>query len=82
MEAAPISPPDGTSIATGTTETCGKWHVVKEEDTCAGLCPAREINITLFLTANPPLGTEYSDCSAKLSKGKAYCVGPTYDWNL
>jgi hypothetical protein len=79
--AAPISPPKGASLATGTTEKCGKWQVAKEGDTCVGLCLAGEINITLFLSVNPSLGTEYSDCSAKLSKGKAYCVGPTYDWN-
>ena len=77
-----VAAPKGATVATGTTLRCGKWYVVKEDDTCVQVCLTGEINITLFLSANPSLGTDYSACSSKLSKGKAYCVGPTYDWNL
>lgn len=73
---------DGISIVIGIMEMCGKWYVVKEEDICVGFCFVREINIILFLIVNLLLGIEYFDCSVKLSKGKVYCVGLIYDWNL
>ncbi|KAG9249594.1 uncharacterized protein F5Z01DRAFT_678554 [Emericellopsis atlantica] len=38
------------------------------------------VNINLFLAANPSLGTDLSECSARVAVGSAYCTGPTYEW--
>lgn len=34
----------------------------------------------LFLDVNPALGTVIASCDGHLENGKAYCVGPNYDW--
>lgn len=73
-------PPAGVAVATGTTRHCGKWHVVKEDDTCVTICVSQKIPAQLFLEVNPSLGTDNAACSGRLEVGKAYCIGPNYDW--
>ncbi|GKT46029.1 putative glucan endo-1,3-beta-glucosidase btgC [Colletotrichum spaethianum] len=76
----PIDPPNNATIAEGTTTKCGRWHVSAEGDSCATICLSSDINIALFIAANPSLGSEYSECTSSLVLGNAYCSGPTYDW--
>lgn len=77
----PVAPPANSTVAAGTTNKCGKWHVVKEGDSCVSICLTSEIDIALLLKANPSLGTEYIQCTPSLVKGKAYCTGPNYGWD-
>lgn len=72
--------PEGVAVAAGTTRHCGNWHVAEEADTCVTICVGQKIPAQLFLKVNPSLGTDHGACSEHLEAGKAYCVGPNYDW--
>ncbi|KAL2759071.1 glycoside hydrolase family 55 protein [Sodiomyces alcalophilus JCM 7366] len=76
----PIDPPNNATVADGTTTKCGRWHVAEEGDSCVSICMSSDMNIALFVAANPSLGTEYSECTGNLVHGSAYCTGPTYNW--
>ncbi|KAI8649290.1 hypothetical protein NCS57_01465700 [Fusarium keratoplasticum] len=78
--AFPVNPPNNATAAQDTTTQCGRWHVTEEGDTCASICMSTGIHISLLLAANPSLGKQFSECSAKLVVERAYCTGPTYDW--
>ncbi|KAJ4230740.1 hypothetical protein NW757_013954 [Fusarium falciforme] len=78
--AFPVNPPNNATAAQDTTTQCGRWHVTEEGDTCASICMSTGIHISLLLAANPSLGKEFLECSAKLVVERAYCTGPTYDW--
>jgi hypothetical protein len=71
-----------STVADGTTTRCGKWHVVKTDDSCVSICLSSEIDIALLLKVNPSLGGEYSQCTPSLVEGIAYCTGPNYGWVL
>ncbi|KZN94210.1 Glucan 1,3-beta-glucosidase [Penicillium chrysogenum] len=78
-----ITPPDDVPVANGTTLRCGKWHVVSNEElevTCTAICVQESIPWSLFLEVNPSLNAD--SCNSKLLVGSAYCVGPTYGWNI
>jgi hypothetical protein len=70
--------PAGVQIATGTTVDCGRWRIVGEHDTCAAICVQEQINIDLFVAANPSL--DRNDCTAKLANDTAVCVAPSGLW--
>ncbi|KAL6364313.1 hypothetical protein LRP88_02232 [Fusarium phalaenopsidis] len=78
--AFPVNPPNNATAAPDTTAQCGRWHVTEEGDTYASICMSTGIHISLLLAANPSLGKEFLECSAKLVVERAYCTGPTYDW--
>lgn len=71
-------PPKNSTIPTGTTRNCGRWHVAKEGDTCTSICVRAPITYDLFLSVNPSL--EREDCTAGLVVGSAYCSGPIHEW--
>lgn len=77
-----VLPPTDTNVAKGTTNACGKWHTATSSESCASICFADSITISLFLAVNPALGTTNSACDGKLVAGTTYCTGPTYSWNL
>lgn len=74
------SPPTGAKVATGTTSDCGKWYKAAVGDTCTSICLAQKITSSLFLGANPALGTSMDGCDAALKSDLTYCTGPTYSW--
>ena len=76
----PVDPPQNTTVPEGTTAECGRWHVVKSDDSCATICMGSGVNIDLLLTANPSLGTDLTECSAHVTVESVYCTGPTYEW--
>ncbi|KAJ5689374.1 Pectin lyase fold/virulence factor [Penicillium macrosclerotiorum] len=73
--------PDDASVAEGTTRECGKWHVVREGDTCASITALGGIEYSVFSAANPSALSK-KDCTANLLVGFAYCIGPTRNWEL
>lgn len=75
-----IRPPAGAHVARGTTLNCGKWYVVQENDICSTICVSNRIDIHLFRAVNPSLSD--GDCTSKLVRSSAVCVGPVYGWNL
>jgi hypothetical protein len=74
-----VAPPEGATVAEGTTIECGKWHVVVGGDFCVTICLANVIDTALFHEVNPSLAAE-DRCDASLKEGTALCVGPTYNW--
>jgi hypothetical protein len=76
-----IPPPDNVPIADGTTLRSGKWHTVTEqEETCTTICVQESIPWNLFLEVNPSVTAD--NCESKLLNGTAYCVDPTYGWDI
>jgi hypothetical protein len=71
-------PPENATVATGTTEWCGRWHTVVDGDACATLCLRNSLSFDLFLAVNPSL--HKTGCDASLVVGYAYCVGPHPQW--
>jgi hypothetical protein len=76
-----VPPPNGTSVAEGTTMNCGRWHETKSGDECATICLGDKIDISLLLTVNPSLGKTAAGCNAALVVGKTYCSGPVWGWD-
>ena len=76
-----VAPPANGTIAKGTTLNCGSWYVVTDGDDCASITMRAGITTALFLLVNPSLSTA-TNCSAALLNKTAYCVGPTYEWNI
>ncbi|KAF2466137.1 uncharacterized protein BDR25DRAFT_237808 [Lindgomyces ingoldianus] len=74
-----IPPPEGATVAPGTTLNCGKWYVVKGGDACSKICIQAGITSNLFRQVNPSL--KDGSCDALLKPQSALCVGPTYSWN-
>ena len=67
------APPEGSEVAQGTTLECGRWHVAKKGENCAGITQ-NFISASLFRWVNPSL--RGGDCSGKLVAGRSYCTGP------
>lgn len=76
-----LAPPANVTVAQGTTLNCGAWYVAIDGDTCANIDVEAGITAGLFLLVNPSLASG-ADCTAGLVNGSAYCVGPTYEWNM
>ncbi|KAF2820810.1 hypothetical protein CC86DRAFT_360066 [Ophiobolus disseminans] len=76
---AKIPPPEGASVAEGTTMECGKWHVVVSGDLCVTICLANGIDTLLFHEVNPSLAAG-DGCDTSLKEKTALCAGPTYQW--
>lgn len=74
-----VSPPEGVTVAKGTTLNCGKWHVVESGPDCGDICLAEGIPYNLFMAVNPSLSMD--DCPGSLIPATALCVGPTPEWN-
>lgn len=72
------APPLQANLAVGTNRNCGKWHKVKEEETCAMICIQEQINIDLLVAVNTAL--DRLDCSAKLVMNTTICVSPRITW--
>ncbi|KAI8676052.1 Glucan 1,3-beta-glucosidase [Fusarium keratoplasticum] len=71
------APPGNAKLAEGTTDKCGRWHVVKQGESCASVTQSF-ITASVFRMVNPSLlGGE---CSEKLIPGRAYCTGPVRGW--
>lgn len=75
------SPPEGITVATGTTLNCGLWHVAAAGDTCSSIAFASVTTISIFLEINPSLGTNIATCSSLLVQGVAYCALPFVVWD-
>jgi hypothetical protein len=75
-----VPPPEGATVAQGTTLNCGRWHVVAPGDSCSSICLQGGLTISLFKTVNPSIDT--GSCSLSLQEGTALCTGPTYKWNV
>jgi hypothetical protein len=79
-----VAPPENVTVAANTTLECGRWYVTggkKPLTGCPKICLADGIDITLFMTVNPSLGTVPGNCSKGLVPKRAYCSGPTWWWN-
>ncbi|RYP21256.1 hypothetical protein DL767_009308 [Monosporascus sp. MG133] len=74
-------PPDGVTVAKGTTRQCGTWHVAAVTDTCSSIAFGSRTTISIFMEVNPSLGTEVASCSEKLVPGDAYCGLPFVVWD-
>ncbi|KAK4870959.1 hypothetical protein LT330_000196 [Penicillium expansum] len=75
-----IAPPANSTVANGTTMSCGRWHVARDQDTCTAICVQGGIEFSLFLAVNPSLSAD--SCTTELQMGAAYCTGPTQGWGL
>ncbi|KAL4756197.1 pectin lyase-like protein [Aspergillus foveolatus] len=77
-----VAPPEGSTVAEGTTPYCGKWYTVSSSnETCAAVCSATGITAGMFREVNPSLaGGAVEDCTALLQVGVTYCVAPIYGW--
>ncbi|KAJ4177603.1 hypothetical protein NW755_013757 [Fusarium falciforme] len=71
------APPGNAKLAEGTTDRCGRWHVVKQGESCASVTQSF-ITASVFRMVNPSLLG--GDCSEKLIPGRAYCTGPVRGW--
>lgn len=74
-----IPPPVGATVANGTTMICGKWHLVRQDDSCVKICLTEGIDTMLFHQVNPSLAAG-EECSSSLEIGTALCTGPNYEW--
>ncbi|KAM0420326.1 hypothetical protein ACHAPT_011868 [Fusarium lateritium] len=72
------TPPGNAQLAKGTTDKCGRWHVVKKGESCASVTQ-NFLRAPLFRIVNPSLLD--GDCSEKLVPGRAYCTGPVRGWD-
>lgn len=75
-----VPPPQGATVAPGTTLNCGRWYVVAIEDTCGSICVRAGVTISMLKMVNPSVDT--AACSLSLRPGTALCTGPTYRWNV
>jgi LysM repeat protein len=77
-----VAPPNGTTLAEGTTIYCGKWYTVSSsEETCAAVCSSTGITADLFRAVNPSLAGEgLEDCTELMEVGLTYCVAPIWGW--
>ncbi|KAJ5639538.1 uncharacterized protein N7484_007400 [Penicillium longicatenatum] len=75
-----VAPPENSTVADGTTMSCGRWHTASDGDTCTAICVQSSIEYSLFLAVNPSLSSDA--CTADLQIGTAYCTGPTQGWGL
>ncbi|OOF96441.1 carbohydrate-binding module family 50 protein [Aspergillus carbonarius ITEM 5010] len=71
-----MDPPSGATVAPGTSMDCGAWFVREAglDVSCAQICLAHEISISVFTALNPSIG-RYT-CDSDLVVGDAYCVKP------
>ncbi|KAE8381463.1 pectin lyase fold/virulence factor [Aspergillus bertholletiae] len=74
-----IDPPTNTTVATGTTQRCGRWHTVVAGESCTQICVQDKITSNLFVAVNPSLNAV--DCTGSLIPGLAYCTAPMRGWN-
>lgn len=76
-----VDPPAGVVVAPRTTTTaCGRWHVARQDDTCAYITAANSISLGMFALLNPSVNTTASGaCSASIVPGYAYCTSLVFD---
>lgn len=75
-----ISPPEDAEVAKGTTLHCGRWHIVKESDTCDDLCEGKNLfQRYLFYKANPSLDMKI--CHESLVPGTTLCMASIPGWD-
>jgi hypothetical protein len=81
----PSEPPEGADIPEGTTRRCATWHMVPENDngktSCALMCVNGGSTVDVLMAANPSLGDDVADCSAKIKPGITYCALPAVGWD-
>lgn len=77
-----VSPPVGSTVATGTTTDCGAWfeNQANLNLTCAQISLSNRIAINMFTEANPSLNK--TTCDSNLVDGAAYCVAPLPGWDF
>jgi len=75
------SPPEGATVAQGTTIQCGKWHVAAGDDTCSSIAFSSGTTIGVFMEVNLSLGTVVVSCTGHLVQGIAYCALPFVAWD-
>lgn len=64
---------DDAIVAPGTSvEDCGAWHIALANDTCASICTASGITVTVLAALNPSINT--TQCAASIISGATYCV--------
>ncbi|KAK8098917.1 LysM domain-containing protein [Apiospora kogelbergensis] len=79
------APPEGADVPEGTTRNCGRWYVVgpaSAGDSCTAIVVRHKMPMDLFLAVNAGLGQSVQGCDGRLKTGRAYCVGPNYDWKI
>lgn len=76
-----VDPPEGATVANGTTTRCGQYVQAQEGQGCGGIIGSNSVTMKLFLDVNPSLGTVPVECSDKLVVGTWYCLHPHREWN-
>jgi hypothetical protein len=77
-----IPPPENSRVAQGTTMSCARWHVAQKDDACVDMTLVGPTTIDIFLRVNPSLGKDIATCSTNIVANNAYCVLPTYNWDI
>ncbi|KAF5560715.1 hypothetical protein FNAPI_4091 [Fusarium napiforme] len=75
----PVDPPNGATVANGTTKDCSHWFTHDGSLSCTQICLAYEIPINLFTQVNPSLNK--TTCDTDLVAGNAYCLEPVGGWD-
>lgn len=75
---AAVSPPAGSSVATGTTLQCAGWYSHNTGQSCTEICMKYKIVFSVLTAANPSLHN--TTCDDDLVLGKTYCVHPSANW--
>lgn len=75
------APPEGATVANGTTLNCGTWHIAAANETCGSISFSSGTTISIFMEVNPSLGTVLASCSGQLVQGHAYCGLPFVVWD-
>lgn len=76
-----VDPPQGASVAEGTTKLCGEYVQAQEGKGCETILAGKSVTMKLFLDVNPSLGKVAIECSDNLVAGKWYCLHPHRSWN-
>jgi hypothetical protein len=71
----PQPQPQNSTVARGTTISCGVWHSAVAGDTCTAISLMHKALLDIFVASNPSLAS-LSSCDAHLVPGLTYCAKP------
>lgn len=75
-----VPPPEGATVAKGTTDHCGEYVQAEDGKGCNTFLSRSAVTMSLFLAINPSLGTVATKCSENLVVGTWYCLHPYSRW--
>lgn len=78
---APVDPPEGATVAEGTTLYCGQFVQAEDGLSCSVMVARGVVTMDLFLAANPSLETAAS-CTSDLLIGDWYCLHPVRGFDM